>query len=137
MKLLAGLANETNETCFSMLDIPKARKRMEGRVDDNGEMKEATFEDLGVDDDVVRAMHDYGFEKPSETQKMMLPLLLDRTAGNVRLWAQSGTGKAASLLVAFLVELVRWRRELQEAKTFWLCWKNRVRREANAKTDVS
>ncbi len=94
-------------------------------MDDNGEMKEATFEDLGVDDDVVRAMHDYGFEKPSETQKMMLPLLLDRTAGNVRLWAQSGTGKTASLLVAFLMELVRWRKEMKEAKTFWLCWKNR------------
>ncbi len=84
-----------------------------------------TFEDLGLTIEVANALFAYGLDKPSALEKTALPLLLDRTAGDVRLWAKAGTGKSASLVAAFLEELVRWRKEMKEAKTFWLCWKNR------------
>ena len=54
-----------------------------------------TFQDLGLNDDLLRAIADLGFEKPSEVQDKAIPILLEEDTDLVAL-AQTGTGKTAA-----------------------------------------
>ncbi|WP_159023807.1 DEAD/DEAH box helicase [Formosa sp. L2A11] len=54
-----------------------------------------TFQDLGLNDDLLRAITDMGFETPSEVQDKAIPLLLESETDLVAL-AQTGTGKTAA-----------------------------------------
>ena len=54
-----------------------------------------TFNDLGLDASLLRAVTDMGFEKPSEIQEKAIPVLLDQETDIVAL-AQTGTGKTAA-----------------------------------------
>ncbi|QDO94376.1 DEAD/DEAH box helicase [Formosa sediminum] len=54
-----------------------------------------TFKDLGLNDDLLRAITDMGFETPSEVQDKAIPLLLESEIDLVAL-AQTGTGKTAA-----------------------------------------
>ncbi|WP_299781745.1 DEAD/DEAH box helicase [uncultured Formosa sp.] len=54
-----------------------------------------TFKDLGLNDDLLRAITDMGFETPSEVQDKAIPLLLESETDLVAL-AQTGTGKTAA-----------------------------------------
>ncbi|CDF79674.1 DEAD/DEAH box helicase [Formosa agariphila KMM 3901] len=54
-----------------------------------------TFQDLGLNDDLLRAITDMGFETPSEVQDKAIPLLLESEIDLVAL-AQTGTGKTAA-----------------------------------------
>ncbi|RAL54636.1 hypothetical protein DM860_001764 [Cuscuta australis] len=54
-----------------------------------------TFEQMGVKDDVLRGIYEYGFEKPSAIQqRAVLPILSGR---DVIAQAQSGTGKTSMI----------------------------------------
>jgi ATP-dependent RNA helicase DeaD len=53
------------------------------------------FKQLGLEDHLVQAITDLGFETPSEVQEKTIPLLLDQEADLVAL-AQTGTGKTAA-----------------------------------------
>jgi len=55
----------------------------------------ATFKDLGLEDNLLQAITDMGFETPSEVQEKTIPILLDRETDIVSL-AQTGTGKTAA-----------------------------------------
>jgi len=55
----------------------------------------STFQELGLNEDLLRAITDLGFEKPSEVQEKAIPLLLDQDKDLVAL-AQTGTGKTAA-----------------------------------------
>lgn len=55
----------------------------------------STFQDLGLNEDLLRAITDLGFEKPSEVQAKSIPLLLEEDKDLVAL-AQTGTGKTAA-----------------------------------------
>jgi ATP-dependent RNA helicase DeaD len=55
----------------------------------------STFQDLGLNEDLLRAITDLGFEKPSEVQEKAIPLLLEEDKDLVAL-AQTGTGKTAA-----------------------------------------
>ena len=55
----------------------------------------STFKDLGLNDDLLRAITDLGFEKPSEVQEKAIPILLESETDLVAL-AQTGTGKTAA-----------------------------------------
>lgn len=55
----------------------------------------STFQDLGLNEDLLRAITDLGFEKPSEVQAKAIPLLLEEDKDLVAL-AQTGTGKTAA-----------------------------------------
>jgi ATP-dependent RNA helicase DeaD len=55
----------------------------------------STFQELGLNEDLLRAITDLGFEKPSEVQEKAIPLLLDEDKDLVAL-AQTGTGKTAA-----------------------------------------
>lgn len=55
----------------------------------------STFQDLGLNDDLLQAITDLGFEKPSEVQSKAIPILLESETDLVAL-AQTGTGKTAA-----------------------------------------
>ncbi len=54
-----------------------------------------TFHDLGLNEDLLKAITDMGFEKPSEVQDKAIPILLKEDTDLVAL-AQTGTGKTAA-----------------------------------------
>lgn len=54
-----------------------------------------TFQDLGLNDDLLRAITDLGFITPSEVQDKAIPILLESETDLVAL-AQTGTGKTAA-----------------------------------------
>ncbi|KJD33365.1 DEAD/DEAH box helicase [Tamlana nanhaiensis] len=55
----------------------------------------STFQDLGLNDDLLQGITDLGFTKPSEVQQKAIPLLLNSDEDLVAL-AQTGTGKTAA-----------------------------------------
>ena len=55
-----------------------------------------TFEDLGVRDDLLRAIQELGFENPMPVQEKVIPLLLNHEGRDVVALAQTGTGKTAA-----------------------------------------
>ncbi|QNK78708.1 DEAD/DEAH box helicase [Winogradskyella sp. PAMC22761] len=55
----------------------------------------STFQELGLNEDLLKAITDLGFEKPSEVQQKAIPLLLEEDIDLVAL-AQTGTGKTAA-----------------------------------------
>ncbi|MEP3838465.1 MAG: DEAD/DEAH box helicase [Algibacter sp.] len=55
----------------------------------------STFQDLGLNDDLLHAITDLGFTKPSEVQEKAIPILLESETDLVAL-AQTGTGKTAA-----------------------------------------
>jgi len=54
-----------------------------------------TFQNLGLNEDLLKAITDMGFEKPSEVQDKAIPILLEQDTDLVAL-AQTGTGKTAA-----------------------------------------
>ncbi len=54
-----------------------------------------TFQDLGLNEDLLHAITDMGFVKPSEVQDKAIPILLEQDTDLVAL-AQTGTGKTAA-----------------------------------------
>lgn len=54
-----------------------------------------TFKELGVRDDLLRAITEMGFENPMPVQEKVIPMLLDGD-GDVVALAQTGTGKTAA-----------------------------------------
>lgn len=55
----------------------------------------STFESLGLNDNLLQAIADMGFETPSEVQEKAIPILLEQDTDLVSL-AQTGTGKTAA-----------------------------------------
>ena len=64
---------------------------------------EQTFSDLGLDDAVLKALKDVGYETPSAIQAATIPLLLD--GRDVVGLAQTGTGKTAAFALPILSRL--------------------------------
>lgn len=54
-----------------------------------------TFQDLGLNEDLLRAITDLGFVNPSDVQQKAIPVLLEKETDLVAL-AQTGTGKTAA-----------------------------------------
>jgi ATP-dependent RNA helicase DeaD len=54
-----------------------------------------TFQDLGLNEDLLHAITDLGFETPSDVQSKAIPILLESETDLVAL-AQTGTGKTAA-----------------------------------------
>ena len=53
------------------------------------------FEKLGLNESLLLAIKDLGFENPSEVQEKAIPILLEKDTDLVAL-AQTGTGKTAA-----------------------------------------
>ena len=71
----------------------------------------ATFADLGLDDRILRALSDVGYEAPSEIQAATIPPLM--SGRNVVGLAQTGTGKTAAFALPLLSQLDLSQREPQ------------------------
>src|SRR5690606_29052167 len=54
-----------------------------------------TFQNLGLNQDLLQAITDLGFQTPSDVQQKAIPILLDKETDLVAL-AQTGTGKTAA-----------------------------------------
>jgi ATP-dependent RNA helicase DeaD len=67
------------------------------------EVAEQTFSDLGLDDRVLKALRDVGYETPSAIQSATIPLLLE--GRDVVGLAQTGTGKTAAFALPILSRL--------------------------------
>ncbi|WP_431136708.1 DEAD/DEAH box helicase [Psychroserpens mesophilus] len=55
----------------------------------------STFKELGLNEDLLAAINDLGFETPSDVQAKAIPILLEKDTDLVAL-AQTGTGKTAA-----------------------------------------
>ncbi len=55
----------------------------------------STFEQLGVNPEIIRAITELGFENPMPVQEKVIPLMLSQAQDIVAL-AQTGTGKTAA-----------------------------------------
>lgn len=62
--------------------------------------KISSFEDLNLNDNLLRGIYGYGYEKPSEIQKLAIRPVID--CKDVIAQAQSGTGKTATFSIGLL-----------------------------------
>ncbi|KAF8312440.1 DEAD-domain-containing protein [Clavulina sp. PMI_390] len=61
-----------------------------------------TFDQLGLDPNLLKGVYAMGFKKPSKIQERALPLLLQNPPRNMIGQSQSGTGKTAAFTLAML-----------------------------------
>ena len=62
----------------------------------------STFEDLGLNPDILKGVYGMGFQKPSKIQEKALPLLISNPPKNMIGQSQSGTGKTAAFVLSML-----------------------------------
>ena len=86
--------------------VPANRGRRAAMVDDEKLVFETSkgvepimsFDEMGIKDDLLRGIYQYGFEKPSAIQqRAVLPIISGR---DVIAQAQSGTGKTSMIALA-------------------------------------
>ncbi|KAK8811362.1 hypothetical protein WA158_003096 [Blastocystis sp. Blastoise] len=76
---------------------------VELEVESNWDKEVNSFDELHLNDDLLRGIYAYGFEKPSAIQqKAILPILEGR---DTIAQAQSGTGKTATFSIAMLQKI--------------------------------
>lgn len=65
----------------------------------------STFQELGLNEDLLHAITDLGFENPSDVQAKAIPILLEADTDLVAL-AQTGTGKTAAFGFPMLEKII-------------------------------
>ena len=75
-------------------------------------LKMKTFEELGVCEEIRRAIEEMGFVQPMPVQEEVIPTLLESCRDTIAL-AQTGTGKTASFGIPLLQRIDTGRRETQ------------------------
>ncbi len=63
-----------------------------------------TFEETGINPQIIKAVSEIGFEKPTDIQKLTIPYLLEKKKDLVAL-AQTGTGKTAAFSLPILNQI--------------------------------
>lgn len=71
-----------------------------------------TFKELGLNNDLLKAVEEIGFEKPSEIQEKAIPSLLESDQDLVGL-AQTGTGKTAAFGLPMIQKIDNEHRAIQ------------------------
>ncbi len=72
-----------------------------------------TFAELGVQENILRGIHELGFTDPTLVQEQVIPIVLNQRADLVGL-AQTGTGKTAAFAIP-LIQLTDIRRRQTQA----------------------
>ena len=72
-----------------------------------------TFEELGVSEDIRRAIEELGFVQPMPVQEEVIPYLLSPSGEDVIALAQTGTGKTAAFGIPLLQRIDTTRRDTQ------------------------
>ena len=71
----------------------------------------ATFDDLEINENVLRGVYTYGFEKPSAIQSKSIPKII--SGKDIIAQAQSGTGKTGSFAIGTLSRVDETKRATQ------------------------
>ena len=83
---------ETNETNID--------NEIQYTIETNWDFKASSFDDMELEEDLLRGIYAYGFEKPSKIQeKAIVPIVGGR---NIIAQAQSGTGKTGTFAIGIL-----------------------------------
>ena len=61
----------------------------------------STFTELGLKEEILKALTDLGYEKPSEIQEKAIPQVISST-DDLKAFAQTGTGKTAAFSLPVL-----------------------------------
>ncbi|RDL38993.1 putative ATP-dependent RNA helicase dbp5 [Venustampulla echinocandica] len=64
-----------------------------------------SFEELGINEQILKGIYSMNFKKPSKIQERALPLLLSDPPRNMIAQSQSGTGKTAAFVITILSRL--------------------------------
>lgn len=64
----------------------------------------STFKDLGLDEKIIKALTDLGYENPTEIQKKAIPQVL-ASDQDLKAFAQTGTGKTAAFSLPILEQI--------------------------------
>ncbi len=64
----------------------------------------STFKDLGLRSEIIRALTDLGYEKPTEIQEKAIPQVITSTQ-DLKAFAQTGTGKTAAFSLPILEKI--------------------------------
>lgn len=76
------------------------KEEIEEVFETNWEESVESFDDLGLKESVLRGIYGYGFEKPSQIQRVgILPVIKGR---DTIAQGQSGTGKTATFTISLL-----------------------------------
>ena len=94
---------EAPETTTSQESAAAAETSTAAAEPQDGEERGVLFTDLGIDDRILAALTEVGYEKPSPIQAATIPLLLE--GRDVVGLAQTGTGKTAAFAVPALSRL--------------------------------
>ncbi|XP_003747181.1 ATP-dependent RNA helicase DDX25 [Galendromus occidentalis] len=91
-------------------DLRTALQSGEYEVERSGDARSSVqtvtnFADLGINDDLYRAICKMGFRNPSRIQETALPILMENPPTNMMAQSQSGTGKTAAFLLAALTRV--------------------------------
>lgn len=65
----------------------------------------SSFEEIGINENILRGCYAMNFKKPSKIQEKALPLLLANPPQNMIAQSQSGTGKTAAFVITILSRL--------------------------------
>jgi len=68
--------------------------------------KKTTFKDLGLNEEILRALEDIGFENPTPVQEKSIPLV-SNSNDDVLALAQTGTGKTAAFSLPLIQKITR------------------------------
>ena len=60
------------------------------------------FDDLDINDNLLRGIYAYGFEKPSNIQNKAIPII--NTGKDLIAQSQSGTGKTGAFSIGIILE---------------------------------
>ena len=83
------------------------------------EISSLKFEDLGLAPDILRALHEAGYETPTPIQREAIPHIL--TGGDVTGIAQTGTGKTAAFVLPMIQRLSAGRARARMPRCLILC----------------
>jgi translation initiation factor 4A len=82
-------------------DIPLYPPKDSELLEESAEVKTLavnSFEYMGLNDDILKGIYSYGFEKPSQIQRKAIPSILTKRDTIVQ--SQSGTGKTGSFAIS-------------------------------------
>ncbi|RKF81082.1 ATP-dependent RNA helicase dbp5 [Golovinomyces cichoracearum] len=91
---VTGRQNPENETKIKLSDL---------QADKNSPLHSVnSFEELGINPEILKGLYAMNFKKPSRIQEKALPILLKDPPTNMIAQSQSGTGKTAAFLINVL-----------------------------------
>lgn len=71
------------------------------------------FKEIGIEESIIKAITELGFETPTQVQEQVIPLLLEDNSRDIIALAQTGTGKTAAFGIPILQNLDTAKKKIQ------------------------